>query len=129
MTITLVVSLIFFVPFCVILILVFATGSIFPNFVRLKLNRILNSIIGVFGFFVPLIFFTFWAATHDIYNDYISAPLFQKLGRDLPGWYDASVHACPLEWGAFQIAFLLMLLFHMLLFARFIVGWKNKYDG
>ncbi len=123
---TLLVSILFFLPFGVVFLLVIAARHIFPGFFRMKLGRILNGTLCAFGALLPLILFTAWAAGHDIYKDYVSESLLMKFETYMPGWCSADVHACPLEWSALQISLLLFLVFHMLLFARFLVTWENR---
>jgi hypothetical protein len=106
--------------------LILAICYIFPKFLKYKLKRILNGAVCVFGCLSPLILFTVWAATHDIWNDYVSAPLYSKFGTDLPVWYVENVHSCPGEWRALEIALLLIVIFYLLLFARFLVSLANN---
>jgi hypothetical protein len=125
MAFTLVFSLMFLVP-VVAFLLVFGTSYIFPNFFRSKLKQVLNIAICVFGWLSPFVLFTVGATTHDIWYDYVSAPLFSRYGTNLPGWYAPDVHSCLGEWRALLIAFMLLIAFHVLLFARFLIKWVNR---
>jgi hypothetical protein len=128
MAFALVFSLMFLIPL-VVFILVFATRQLLPNFFKLKVKRLLDGSICVFGWLSPLILFTVGATTHDIWYDYVSSPLYSNYGTALPSWYVASVHSCLGEWRALLVAFVLIVAFHMLLFARFLVVRANKQDG
>jgi len=86
------------------------------------LRRVLNVAICFLGCLSPLYLFVGWATTHDIYNDYMSAKLFSRYNMDLPGWYVWDVHSCHGEWNALSIVFGLIILFHILLFTRFLVS-------
>ncbi len=108
---------------------VFFASRMFPNFFKFTLRRILNGAICVLGFLTPLALATIWATTHDIFNDYVSAPLFSKFKTDLPGWYVENVHSCHGEWNALGIGFLVILLFHVLLLARFLVSWATNQNA
>jgi hypothetical protein len=101
--------------------LLFLAGRIFPNFFRFKLKKCLDGMICVLGFLSPLAFLAVWAATHDIYHDYVSFANYKKV---FPKWAE-SVESCHGEWYAFQIAMLLIIVFHLLLLARRLVAWAT----
>jgi hypothetical protein len=61
-----------------------------------------------------------YLALHDIWHDYASPEVWIRAGKTLPDWYSANVNRCPLEWGVIQMAFLLILAFHILLFIRML---------
>jgi hypothetical protein len=86
------------------------------------LRRLLNIAVCFLGFLSPFYLFVVWASTHDIYNDYLSTNLFSRYKAALPGWYDGAVHSCHLEWNALSIAFVLISMFHILLFARLLLS-------
>jgi hypothetical protein len=112
------------IPLAVFLLVLF-TNHLFPNFFRFKLKRFLNGAVCGVGFLTPLALFMIWATTHDIYGDYLSAPLFARFKTALPGWYVWDVHSCHGEWSVLGVSFFLIILFHILLFARFVVNWAN----
>ena len=127
MTVTLLFSMIFLIPF-VVFLLIIGIRFLFPKFFRSILLRILNVSVCVFGACMPLLLGVIWAAAHDIWHDYISTPLVSSYGSSVPGWYVESVHSCPGEWRVFTIAFLIIIAFQILLFARFLVKQANHLD-
>jgi len=62
------------------------------------------------------------ATTSDIFDEYVSSSLFSKFKTALPGWYVWDVHSCHGEWNTFMFGFWLIITFHVLLFARFLVA-------
>jgi hypothetical protein len=108
-----------------ITLLVLLTDRLFPKFFRSKLKKLLNGAVCGVGFLIPLALFTIGATTHDIWWDYMSVPLFTRFKTDLPSWYDSSVHSCQGEWTALGIGFMVIVLFSVLLFARFLVNWAT----
>ena len=102
-------------------LLLFGILLLAPRGFKSKLQKFLNGAICIFGVLSPITLFTVWATTHDIWNDYISAALYSKPGRTLPAWYDSGVHSCHGEWNALLIAFLVIIIFHLLLFLRFLI--------
>jgi hypothetical protein len=111
-------------------LLLFGAFLLIPDSIKPKLRRLLNGGIFVLGLISPLTLFAVWAAGHDIFADYVSDRLLSKAGKTLPGWYDPLVNSCPGEWKALSIAFLLIFIFHLLLFFRFLLsvatGSRNK---
>jgi hypothetical protein len=108
-----------------VFLLVLFTNYLFPNFFKFKFKRLLNGAVCGVGFLTPMALFMIWATTHDIYRDYLSARLFSRFKTALPGWYVWDVHSCHGEWSVLGISFFLIILFHILLFARFVVSWAN----
>jgi len=82
----------------------------------------LNIVIGVFGCISPLYLFMVWATASDIQKEYLSARLYSKYATALPSWYVWDVHSCRGEWGTFNVGLTLIVIFHLLLLARFIVS-------
>ena len=115
------IPLMFLLPLCVVF-LVFGTRAVFPKFFRLKLKRLLSGAICVFGCFSPFILFMVSATTGDIFDEYVSSSLYSKFRTALPGWYVWDVHSCHGEWNTFMVGFWLIIAFHVLLFARFLVA-------
>jgi hypothetical protein len=110
-------------------LLLFGILLVTPGVFRSKLRKFLNGAICIFGVLSPFTLFTVWAASHDIWRDYVSPALYAKSGRTLPGWYDSSVNSCHGEWNALLIAFLVILVFHVLLFVRFLIAMTSTGEG
>jgi hypothetical protein len=109
-----------------VFIVVLGINHIFPNFCKLRLKPIVDIAIGVFGLLSPFALITINAAALDIYRDYLSAPLFSRFKTALPSWYVWDVHSCDGEWGVARIGFNLIIIFNILLFARFVINWVNR---
>ena len=77
----------------------------------------LDSAVVLFGILSFLGLAAFYMALHDIGHDYASPEVWARAGQTLPIWY-SPVNQCPLEWRVMQIAFLLMLVFHILLVVK-----------
>jgi len=88
----------------------------------LKSKRFLDVAIRVFGCLSPLYLFMVWATTQDIQKEYLSERLYSKYKTALPSWYVWDVHSCHGEWDTFSVGLGLMVLFHLLLLARFLVS-------
>jgi len=112
-----------------VFIVVLGIHRIFPNFFNLRLKRIVDIAICVFGLLSPVALIMINAAAVDIYRDYLSAPLFSRFKTALPGWYVWDVHSCHGEWGVARIGFNLITIFNILLFARFVINWVNREEG
>jgi hypothetical protein len=85
----------------------------------MKPKHWLDTAVGIFG---PLSFLSligFFLAGHDIWHDYASPEVWARAGQALPTWYSPG-NRTPLEWGMMQVGFLIVLAFHVLLFARFV---------
>ncbi len=82
--------------------------------------KYLNAAIAVFGSLSFVSILLYFAALHDIWHDYASPELWIRAGQELPAWY-SPYNRCPLEWGALQIGFLMMLAFHVLLIVRYFL--------
>jgi len=87
----------------------------------------LDDAIVVFGFLSFMSLVGFFLAGHDIWHDYASPEVWSRAGQALPGWFDP-VNLCSLEWGMAQVGFLLMLIFHTLLFVRRLLDSRQKTD-
>jgi hypothetical protein len=85
------------------------------------LRRVLDIAVCFLGCLSPLYLLVVWATAHDIFKDYVSTD-YNRYNADLPGWYNGNVHSCHGEWKALSIAFILIVIFHILLFARFVVS-------
>ena len=77
----------------------------------------LDMAILIFGGLSFMSLIMYFLALHDIWHDYASPEVWARAGQTLPGWFDPG-NRCPTEWGMLQIGFLLMLIFHILLFVR-----------
>jgi hypothetical protein len=84
-------------------------------------NRILEGGIKIFGALSFLGIVGCFLALNDIWHDFASPDVWKRAGQALPDWY-SPVNRCPLEWGFLQVGFLLIVIFHILLFARLISG-------
>jgi hypothetical protein len=62
----------------------------------------------------------FFLALHDIYHDYASPEVWARAGQPLPAWY-ADFNRTPLEWGMMQVGSVVIVAFHALLFARYLM--------
>jgi hypothetical protein len=109
-----------------VFIVVMGINHIFPSFFKLRLKRIVDIAIFVFGLLSPFALIMINAAALDIYRDYLSAPLFSRFNAALPSWYVWDVHSCHGEWGVARIGFNLILIFNILLFARFVMNWVHR---
>ena len=73
------------------------------------------SVLSLIGFFL---------AGHDIYHDYASPEVWARAGQPLPAWY-ADFNRTPLEWGMMQVGFVVIVAFHAVLFARYVVRTRT----
>jgi len=89
---------------------------------RKSLRRCLNVAICVFGCLSPLYLFMVWATTQDIQKEYLSTRLLAKYNMAIPSWYVWDVHSCHGEWATFSLGLALIIIFHLLLFARFVIS-------
>ncbi len=80
------------------------------------------ALLGVLSFLSLL---GFYGALSDIGHDYASPQVWARAGQVLPDWY-SPVNRCHLEWRVLQVGFLVILLFHMLLFVRFVFRQADK---
>jgi hypothetical protein len=112
-----------------VFIVVLGINHIFPNFFKMRLKRIVDIATCVFGLLSPFALIMMNAAALDIYRDYLSAPLFSRFKTALPSWYVWDVHSCHGEWGVARIGFNLIIIFNILLFARFVINWVNRNEG
>ena len=87
-----------------------------------SLKRFLNISICVLGCFSPLYLFMVWATTQDIQKEYLSTGLLSKYKMEIPSWYVWDVHSCHGEWATFSLGLALIIIFYLLLFARFVIS-------
>jgi len=87
-----------------------------------SLKRFLNISICVLGCFSPLYLFMVWATTQDIQKEYLSTGLLSKYKMEIPSWYVWDVHSCHGEWTTFSLGLALIIVFHLLLFARYVTS-------
>jgi len=86
----------------------------------MKLRQSLDTALVVLG---PLSFMGlvgYSLALHDIWHDYASPEVWARAGQALPAWY-SPVNRCPGEWTVCTVGFLLILAFHVALFARHLL--------
>jgi len=89
-----------------------------------KSRRWLDSAVAVFGVLSFLSLVGMYLAGHDIWHDYASPEVFDRAGQALPPWY-SPYNRTPLEWGMMQVGYLLIVIFHVLLFVRFLLRSKE----
>jgi hypothetical protein len=89
------------------------------------LKRFLNIAICVLGCLSPLYLFMVWATTQDIQKEYLSIRLLSKYKMATPSWYVWDVHSCHGEWATFSVGLALIIIFHLLLFARFVMSYME----
>jgi hypothetical protein len=85
-------------------------------------KRFLNVAIYAIGCLSPLYLFMVWATTQDIRKEYLSTGLLSKYNMPIPSWYVWDVHSCHGEWATFNVGLALIIIFHLLLFTRFIMS-------
>ncbi len=88
----------------------------------MKWKPFINAAVAIFGILSFLSLVASFAALSDIGRDYASPEVWARAGEDLPAWYSPDVNPCPGEWKAVQISFLILIMFHFLLFTRWIVS-------
>ncbi len=86
----------------------------------MKPRRWIDAAITVLGSLSFLSLVGIYLAGHDIWHDYASPEVWARAGQALPGWY-SPFSRTPLEWGMMQTGFLVIVAFHVLLFARFLM--------
>jgi hypothetical protein len=86
----------------------------------MKPKRWLDAAIAILG---PLSFLSlvgYFLALHDIWHDYASPEVWARAGQTLPSWY-SPYNRTPGEWGMMQVGFVVIVAFHVLLFARYLL--------
>jgi hypothetical protein len=91
----------------------------------MKRQKWLDIAIAVFGVLSFLSLVLFFLALTDIGHDYASPKIFAQAGQPLPDWY-SPVNRCIGEWRVLQVGFPLMLVFHILVFARWARAYHRK---
>jgi hypothetical protein len=86
----------------------------------MKPRRWLDSAIAIFGVLSFLSLVGMFLAGHDIWHDYASPEVWQRAGQALPSWY-SPYNRTPGEWGMMQVGYLLIVIFHILLFVRYLL--------
>jgi hypothetical protein len=89
---------------------------------RKLFTQFLDVAICAFGCLSPLYLFMVWATTQDIQKEYLSTKLLSKYNMAIPSWYVWDVHSCHGEWATFSVGLALIIIFHLLLFARFVMS-------
>jgi hypothetical protein len=87
----------------------------------MKSRRWTDAAVAILAPFSVLSLVGFFLAGHDIYHDYASPEVWMRAGQPLPAWY-ADWNRTPLEWGMMQVGFVVIVAFHVVLFARYVVG-------
>jgi hypothetical protein len=91
----------------------------------MKPRRWLDSAIAIFGVLSFLSLVGIFLASHDIWWDYASPAVWAHAGQSLPDWY-SPVNRTLLEWGMMQVGFLLIVIFHVLLFVRYLLRTNDS---
>ena len=86
----------------------------------MKPKRWVDAAVAILAPFSVLSLIGFFLAGHDIYHDYASPEVWARAGQPLPAWY-SPLNRTPLEWGMMQVGFVVIVAFHTLLFARFVL--------
>jgi len=86
----------------------------------MKAKHWLDTTVAVLGIFSFLSLIGFFLALHDIWHDYASPEVWARAGQALPAWY-SPYNRTPVEWGMMQVGFLIVVAFHLVLFARYVV--------
>jgi hypothetical protein len=86
------------------------------------LKKGLNISICVLGCLSPIYLFMVWATTQDIQKEYLSTKLLSKYKMAIPSWYVWDVHSCHGEWATFSLGLAMIIIFHLLLFARYVMS-------
>ena len=86
----------------------------------MKSRRWLDTAVVVLGTLSFLSLIGFFLALHDIWWDYASPAVWAHAGQPLPSWY-SPFNRTPGEWGMMQVGFVIVLAFHLVLFARYLV--------
>ena len=83
-------------------------------------RRFVDAAVAILAPFSVLSLIGFFLAGHDIYDDYASPEVWARAGQPLPAWYSPG-NRTPLEWGMMQVGFVVIVAFHVLLFARYLM--------
>lgn len=86
----------------------------------MKAKRWLDTAVVVLGTLSFLSLIGFFLALHDIWHDYASPEVWARAGQALPPWY-SPYNRTPVEWGMMQVGFLIVVAFHFVLFARYVI--------
>lgn len=82
-------------------------------------RRWIDAAVAILAPFSVLSLIGIFLAGHDIYQDYASPEVWARAGQPLPAWY-SPWNRTPLEWGMMQVGFVVIVAFHVLLFARYL---------
>ena len=94
----------------------------------MKPRRWVDTAVAIFAPFSTLSLIGFFLAGHDIYHDYASPEVWARAGQPLPAWY-SPVNRTPLEWGMMQVGFVVIVAFHVLLCARYLLRIQTPTPG
>ncbi len=90
----------------------------------MKPRKWLDTAIVLFGTLSALSLVGYFLALHDIWHDYASPEVWARAGQGLPSWY-SPYNGTPGEWGVLQVGFIIIVAFHVMLFAR----WVSRTGG
>ncbi len=85
----------------------------------MKPRRWLDTAIVILGILSTLSLVGYFLALHDIWHDYASPEVWARAGQALPSWY-SPYNGTPGEWGMMQAGFVIIVAFHVALFARWV---------
>ena len=86
----------------------------------MKLSRWIDAAVAILGTLSFLSLIGFFLALHDIWWDYASPAVWAHAGQPLPPWYSPG-NRTPGEWGVMQVGFVVLVAFHVLLCARYLM--------
>jgi hypothetical protein len=86
----------------------------------MKPRRWVDATVAILAPFSVLSVIGVFLAGHDIYHDYASSEVWARAGQPLPAWYSPG-NRTPLEWSMMQVGFVVIVAFHVLLFARYVM--------
>ncbi len=90
-----------------------------------KPRRWIDTAVSVLGSLSFLSLIGFFLALHDIWWDYASPAVWAHAGQPLPDWY-SPVNRTPGEWGMMRVGFIVLVSFHLLLFARWVIRTQAR---
>jgi hypothetical protein len=90
----------------------------------MKPMRWMDTAVAVVAPFSFLSLIGFFLALHDIWWDYASPAVWAHAGQPLPDWY-SPYNRTPGEWSMMQVGFVVIVAFHVLLFARYLMRSKT----
>ncbi len=87
-------------------------------------RRWIDTAVAILGTLSFLSLVGCFLALHDIWWDYASPAVWAHAGQPLPDWY-SPVNRTPGEWGMMQTGFVVLVSFHVLLLARYLIRTRT----